>query len=105
MTETNQTDSDEDSLTPQSHVSNLLRRYRLVEGLVHLQTDSSDETLANSFVQKQNLVELQQYLNQLHPADIAHILEALPLVDRLLVWSMVTTENDGEVLETSECSS
>lgn len=103
MTETNQTDSDEDSLTPQSHVSNLLRRYRLVEGLVHLQTDSSDEALVNSFVQKQNLAELQQYLNQLHPADIAHILEALPLADRLLVWSMVTTENDGEVLlETSD---
>ncbi|HQU97312.1 MAG TPA: magnesium transporter [Nitrosomonas sp.] len=103
MTEANQSDSNEDSLTPLDQVSNLLRRYRLVDGLIHLQNDSSDEALADSAVQKQNLAELQHYLDQLHPADIAVILEALPLDDRLLIWSMVRTENDGEVLlETSD---
>lgn len=102
MTEANQSDSNEDSLTPLAQVSNLLRRYRLVDGLIHLQNDSS-EALADSAVQKQNLAELQHYLDQLHPADIAVILEALPLDDRLLIWGMVRTENDGEVLlETSD---
>lgn len=103
MTEANQSDSNEDSLTPLAQVSNLLRRYRLVDGLIHLQNDSSEEALADSAVQKQNLAELQHYLDQLHPADIAVILEALPLDDRLLIWGMVRTENDGEVLlETSD---
>lgn len=103
MSDTNPSENDQEELTPLAHVSNLLRRYRLIEGLVHLQNDSVGEALADSTVQKQNLSELQHYLDQLHPADIAVILEALPLDDRLLIWSMVRTENDGEVLlETSD---
>ena len=39
MTEANQSDSNEDSLTPLDQVSNLLRRYRLVDGLIHLQNE------------------------------------------------------------------
>lgn len=54
-------------------------------------------------VQKQNLTELQEFLDQLHPADIANILEALPIEDRLLIWGMIKTDRDGEVLlETSD---
>lgn len=103
MSDTNPVENDQEELTPLAHVSNLLRRYRLIEGLVHLQDGSTDEALADSTVQKQNLSELQHYLDQLHPADIAVILEALPIDDRLLVWSMIKTENDGEVLlETSD---
>ena len=83
-------------------ITYLLRKYKLVDGLVHLQ-DSQDQSLTESSVQKQNLIELQDFLNRLHPADIAHILEALPLEDRLLLWSMVKAEHDGEVLlETSD---
>jgi len=103
MSDTNPSENDQEELTPLAHVSNLLRRYRLIEGLVHLQNDSVGEALVDSTVQKQNLSDLQHYLDQLHPADIAVILEALPLNDRLLIWSMVRTENDGEVLlETSD---
>src|SRR5690606_3593863 len=51
-----------------------------------------------SAVHKQHLAELQQLLEQLHPADIAYILEALPLEDRLLVWDLVKAERDGEIL-------
>lgn len=104
MTETNNNnDNDnENSQTPLHQVTYLLRKYKLVEGLVNLQ-DTPDQSLAESSVQKQNLTELQHLLDQLHPADIAHILEALPLEDRLLIWSMVKTDRDGEVLlETSD---
>ncbi|MCE7914131.1 MAG: magnesium transporter [Nitrosomonas sp. PRO4] len=102
MTEAIENNDQEDSPTPLEQVTYLLQKYKLVEGLVHLQS-SSDESLIESTVQKQNLSELQDFLDQLHPADIAHILEALPLDDRLLIWSMVKAEYDGEVLlETSD---
>ena len=42
--------------------------------------------------------ELQHLLDQLHPADIAFVLEALPLDDRLAVWQRVKADRDGEIL-------
>ena len=102
MTETHNNNDNENSQTPLQQVTYLLRKYKLVEGLVHLQ-EAQDQSLTGSSVQKQNLTELQHLLDQLHPADIAHILEALPLEDRLLIWGMVKTDRDGEVLlETSD---
>lgn len=44
------------------------------------------------------LDELQQRLQNLHPADIAYILEALPLEERLLVWNRVKAQQDGDIL-------
>jgi magnesium transporter len=44
------------------------------------------------------LTELRWVLEDLHPADVAYVLEALPLDDRLAVWNLVKTERDGEVL-------
>jgi magnesium transporter len=49
-------------------------------------------------VHKQNLAELTKKLDNLHPADVAYILEALPLEDRVLVWDLVKAERDGEIL-------
>ena len=37
-------------------------------------------------------------LDGLHPADVALILEALPLDERLIVWDLVKAERDGEIL-------
>ncbi|UJP05726.1 MAG: magnesium transporter [Nitrosomonas sp.] len=103
MTEATDNDNNTpDSPTPLQQITYLLRKYKLIEGLVNLQ-DLQDRSLSGSSVQKQNLDELKDYLNQLHPADIAHVLEALPMEDRLLIWSMVNAEHDGEVLlETSD---
>jgi len=42
--------------------------------------------------------QLQQLLDALHSADIAHILEALPLQKRLAVWQLVKVERDGDIL-------
>jgi magnesium transporter len=41
---------------------------------------------------------LRQKLDKMHPADVAYILEALPLEERLLVWDLVKAERDGEIL-------
>ena len=80
-----------------SQVQRLIERQRLVEDLVHRQ-DMPKHDLVESLVHKQNLVELEHKLESLHPADIAYILEALPLEDRLLVWDLVDSEDEGEIL-------
>jgi len=41
---------------------------------------------------------LRAELDPLHPADVAYILEALPLEERLLVWDLVRAEREGEIL-------
>lgn len=43
-------------------------------------------------------MELRRILEPLHPADIAWILEALPVDDRLIVWELVKSESDGDIL-------
>ena len=41
---------------------------------------------------------LQQVMAGWHPADIAYVLERLPLEQRRLVWQQVSAEQDGEIL-------
>ena len=42
--------------------------------------------------------EVHELTEELHPADIAHILEGLPVEDRLWVWGLVGPEREGDVL-------
>lgn len=78
-------------------VIHLLNKHKLVEDLVHKQ-DMPRHALVESLVHKQNLAELQKKLESLHPADVAYILESLPLDQRLIVWDLVKAERDGEIL-------
>jgi magnesium transporter len=78
-------------------VKALLQKHRIVESMVHKQ-DMPRHELVESLVHKQNLVELQKKLDRLHPADVAYILEALPLEERLVLWDLVKAERDGEIL-------
>ena len=78
-------------------VKALLHKHRIVEAMLHKQ-DMPRHELVESLVHKQNLVELQKRLDKLHPADVAYILEALPLEERLVVWDLVKAERDGEIL-------
>lgn len=78
-------------------IVHLLDKQALVEGLVHHQ-EMPRHDLVESLVHKQHLAELQKRLDALHPADVAHILEALPLERRLIVWDLVKAERDGEIL-------
>jgi magnesium transporter len=75
----------------------LLHKHKLVESLVHAQQVPRQE-LVEALVHKQNLAELQNLLEKLHPADVAHILEAMPLEERLVIWELVKAERDGEIL-------
>ena len=90
------------SLTPQEHldaVSKLLAKHRVVEELVHRSAEDDPRgAVAESLVHRQHLAELQKRLEGLHAADVATILEGLPLEDRLVVWGLVRTDRDGEIL-------
>ena len=93
-----------------AEITALLRKHRLVEGLVHEQLehapvgDHPDRGgLVESLVTRQNKAQLQRKLDRLHPADIAYVLEALPLDERLYIWDLVKADRDGEILlEVSE---
>jgi magnesium transporter len=78
-------------------VTELLRKHQIVEGLVRRQ-EGPRQDLVENLVQKLHVVELQKYLDTLHPADVADLLEALPRKERLVVWDLVKTDREGEIL-------
>ena len=80
-----------------SEIRAILQKHGLVETLVHRQ-DMPRHDLVEELVHKQNVAELKNNLDTLHPADIAAILEQLPLDERMIVWNLVKTDLDGEIL-------
>ncbi len=94
--------ADLDEIRPNVHdslrrVSELLHKHELVENLVHRQEGPRQELVEN-LVQKLHLVELQKLLDAQHPADVAYLLESLPLEQRLVVWDLVKADREGEIL-------
>ncbi|MEG2153975.1 MAG: magnesium transporter [Burkholderiaceae bacterium] len=85
-----------------ARVQHLLERQHRVESLIQREQQNAQaeqkKELVESLVQRQHLSELRGILDALHPADIAYILEALPLADRLAVWDCVKADRDGEIL-------
>ncbi|MBK3747594.1 magnesium transporter [Stutzerimonas balearica] len=77
-----------------AQVLELLHRHDLAEVLAQ---QHGGESLTDP-AQIDDLAQLQLRLDELHPADVAHILEALPLDERLAVWQLVKTERDGDIL-------
>ena len=81
----------------QEHLQRIIRllgEQELAEERIHVPHADLIEPVG----EKPDLAELQSLLDRLHPADVAHILEALPLEERLIVWDMVKAERDGEIL-------
>ena len=97
MTDSLENQSQDNLESSLEQIQTLLAKMRLVEGLVHRQGGPRQDLVEN-LVHKQNLAELQRKLEALHPADIAYILEALPLTERRLVWDLVDAEHNGEIL-------
>jgi magnesium transporter len=78
-------------------VRDLLERHRVLEQLTHSQEVPNRELL-EALQRRQNVAELHHKLRALHPADLAHILEALPAEDRRIVWSEAEPAKAAEVL-------
>ncbi len=75
----------------------LLARYRLIEitarasdaeaGVAHTEPNPAVQPI---------LDELANRLHELHPADVAYVLEALPVDDRLVLWDLIKTAERGD---------
>ncbi len=63
----------------------LIEKHRLLEVVARNQ-ETPRSALLEQLQHRQNLVELRKRLRTRHPADIAHLLELLPVADRLVVW-------------------
>lgn len=81
-------------------VQHLLEKQGLPETAAHHPELPHDERheLLDKMVHKRHAAELRKKLDELHAADIAYILEALPIEQRLLVWNLVKADRDGDIL-------
>jgi magnesium transporter len=78
-------------------VQALLQKQKMLAGLVEGEQIPRQDQIER-LAQKRHLAELRAKLERLHPADIAYVLEALPLEERLAVWDLVKADRDGEIL-------
>ncbi len=78
-------------------IRELLGRRELLERL-SVTPDSSRKELVSDLVARQTLADLANKLDKLHNADIAGLLETLPLDDRHFVWRQLADERAGDVL-------
>ncbi len=91
----------EDASRALEQVQQLLRRHRLVEELSDRRQHGDSEErreLVEQIVHRHALDDLRSRIDGLHPADVAYILEGLPLEERLIIWDLVGTDRDGEIL-------
>jgi len=91
------TDNVQDQL---QQVQHLLEKHALAGSETHPQEPTGDgrHVLPDKMVHQRHLTELRNKLSEIHPADIAYILEALPIEQRLTVWNLVKADRDGEIL-------
>lgn len=67
-------------------IARVLDKHRVLTALVGRQSSTRSDLL-QELQRRQNLVELEQRVRTLHPADLAAVLELLSPDDRLLVWT------------------
>ncbi|MDD5460391.1 MAG: magnesium transporter [Methylococcales bacterium] len=75
----------------------LLEKQQLENSLVQ-RGPAINHELIESMLHKQHQTRLQEKFALLHPADIASILESLPLDQRKIVWDAIKNLHDGQVL-------
>lgn len=78
-------------------VLTLLEKQQLEKSLVQRGGTANNE-LVEAVLYKQQRTRLQEKFTLLHPADIAYILESLPLDQRKLAWDAIKTDHEGQVL-------
>ncbi|MET0091127.1 MAG: magnesium transporter [Candidatus Thiodiazotropha sp.] len=80
-----------------THINELMDKQALISSLVTKQQMRRHD-LVQGLVAKQLANELRRQINQLHPADIAYVLERQPLERRGTLWELVDPALDGAVL-------
>ena len=89
----------EDAQQALQQLQNILKRQEVVEALARRQYEDEDRSnLLEGLLHRQHENEIRSIINDLHPADIAFILESLPVHERQAVWQLVSAEHDADVL-------
>ncbi len=91
----------EDAMLALQELQAILKRQEVVDALAQRQQEAEDEdgsNLLEGMLHRQHEDEIRQIINALHPADIAFILESLPVQQRQAVWQLVSQEYDADVL-------
>ncbi len=78
-------------------IISLLEKQSIERTLVQRGPSINHELIA-AMLQNQHQARLQEKLVQLHPADCAFILESLPLDERQIVWDVIKSHHDGQIL-------
>lgn len=78
-------------------VSELLKKQKRVEGMVHSQS-MPRQAIVETLVQRQHLVELHKLLAQLPASEIGGILEVMPFEDATLLWAQIPVNRQNDVL-------
>jgi magnesium transporter len=86
-----------EALTPKKELEDLQEDLRDIENLLH-RRDHGRSDAESALIDEGNVAQLRAKLDRMHPADIAYVLEGLPLDERLAVWDLVKAERDGEIL-------
>ena len=79
-----------------AEITRLLEKHRVLESLTHRQEGPRRDLLEN-LQQRQNEAELRTRLRVMHVADVAYVLESLPLEHRRTVWEQVSPDLAGSV--------
>ena len=83
-------------------ITELLRKQRLVEGMVHSQSMPRQQ-LVETMVHRTHLAEIQNLLHRLSSREIGNILEALSPGDARALWQQLPETRENDVLwEVSE---
>ena len=75
----------------------LLNKHKLVESMVHNQLQPRKEVV-ETLVHRQHLVALEELMAKLSANEVGNILEALPIEDALLVWTIIPEDRENDIL-------
>jgi magnesium transporter len=81
----------------QQQVGDLLDRQAVEQQLVEHQHGRRQEMVIE-LTQRQHQMRLRALLSRIHPADLAQIVEGLPLPRRQLIWSQLSPEQAADLL-------
>src|SRR5690606_21592830 len=89
----------EDAQQALHRVQSVLKRQEVVEALTQRQNDGNERAnILSNLTHRRHENEISAIINDLHPADIAFILESLPETERQAVWQQVSDDHDADVL-------
>ncbi len=89
--------SSHNQINTNQEITKLLSRQKLLEDLVKRQKMPRHD-LIESLVQKQNLTEINKFIEKLSNKDVAKVLEDISEIDRGIVWAQVPDFRRDEIL-------